>query len=473
MNKQKISVVALILLLFSLSGCKTDLSDVFNRLDNHESRLKNMEEKIKSANTEIGKLDDLIKAQAGKISITSYKELADKSGYELTMSDGSKIVLKNGKDGAKPVVGVKKHTDGQLYWTIDGEFMKDADGKLIKAQPTDGVTPSLRVNANNHWEVSLDGGKTWQEVLGADGKPVSATGKPGADATAQLEIIETEDAIIIKYNGSTFTVPKKQRFKLPIEYVAEYNVNNAGDGFSTDNVGKSSGLFNWYEAVGQTHAEHNPGGKNIFAAPAFKDKYHLPSMKEWRVVLPDKFIAWDGASNPKVKKDLPEEIEVAGKTATYTADYDRGKGNGICYAIRFKGNGDKYRAAYRYLYTNNPQDTESKAKKMFSLTVCHLGPNKTDITLEQVADEKFWKQDGVEYITRVFPATGYKEPGDGDKRYRDGEQGFYWSSTEQEEELYKEKFAISMNFYELHFDLTSDAYNYKRDFYGIRPFSNK
>ncbi|MDO4790425.1 MAG: PL29 family lyase N-terminal domain-containing protein [Porphyromonas sp.] len=175
----------------------TDLSELRRRLDEHDARLKNLETLISTTNSDIKAMKDLLDAQNKKIGIVSYTELADKSGYELVMSDGSKIVIKHGS-----VVGVKSDADGQLYWTINGDFMRDADGNKIKAS---GIAPKLRVNTEQLWEVSVDDGKTWQLVLDADGKPVKATGQ---DISEVLKITETEDAIIIIYNGHRFTIPK-------------------------------------------------------------------------------------------------------------------------------------------------------------------------------------------------------------------------------------------------------------------------
>ncbi len=67
-----------------LAGC-TDLDDVYRRLYNQKEELAN----IKA----------LANAVTNKLSVVSYKELPDKSGYELTMSDGSKITLKRGTKG--------------------------------------------------------------------------------------------------------------------------------------------------------------------------------------------------------------------------------------------------------------------------------------------------------------------------------------------------------------------------------------
>ncbi|MGI6572386.1 MAG: PL29 family lyase N-terminal domain-containing protein [Fermentimonas sp.] len=230
-----------------------------------------------------------------RLSVVSYKELADMSGYELTMSDGSKITLKHGTDGTDgkdgkdgadgkdgvngvtPEISVKLHDDGLLYWTINGEFLFDADGNMIPAQGKDGkdgndgndgsdgadgtpgkdgkdgadgaqgaqgadgkdgITPQLRINADLYWEMSLDGGTTWQLLMDADNNPIKAQGPqgsqgpegqpgaegeqgpqgpqgptgekgaPGQDGDANLTITETDNAITIVYKGVTFTIPK-------------------------------------------------------------------------------------------------------------------------------------------------------------------------------------------------------------------------------------------------------------------------
>lgn len=473
-TKKRISVISMVLLLFFTGSCKTDLGDVYERLDDHDTRLKLLETKINKANTDIKTLGVLIKAQDKKISIVSYKKTTDEKGYEFTMSDGSKIILKHGQ---KPMVNVKKHRDGLFYWTIDGEFMKDADNNMIKAQGSDGFTPTLRVNASNQWEVSRDGGKTWQIMRGPDGTPVVATGPKGEDAAAQLEISETTDTVIIKYNGTTYTIPKAKttptRPKLPIEYVAEYNINILGDGLTNDHRNDASGFFNWYEVTGTTHERFNPTGKNIFDNAEIKDKYYLASQVEWRGVLPDIAIDWD--DREKIKTDVAENIMVAGVTASYTADYNN-KTRNNSYAIRFKGNDDKYRAAYRYQYTNNPLDTESSKRMLVTVTVRYLGPEGKAVTLADIAKPEYWSTEGAEYITRTFPLSGHVYHEDGkDKVYRRGERGYYWTSTEHPgnnsvTEEQRKLYAIYFGIFEAHLDLTEEGFYLKERYASIRPF---
>ncbi len=233
-----------------IAGC-TDLDDVYRQLDEQkdklaalEARLRTVEQLTSNVNSEITSIKALIDALNRKVSVVSYKELSDKSGYELTMSDGSKITLKHGakgekgdegkkgqdgekgEDGLTPVINVKQHTDGLLYWTINGEWLLDAYGKKVPAQGKDGeagapgtpgangITPLLRINAEFHWEMSLDNGKTWQLVKDANDNPIPAQGpkgeqgEPGNDGDADLTITESGDVIIIVYKGVTYTLQK-------------------------------------------------------------------------------------------------------------------------------------------------------------------------------------------------------------------------------------------------------------------------
>ena len=76
-----------------------------------------------------------------------------------------------GADGATPVIGIKKFTDGVYYWTVNGEFMTDDAGNKIKAQGNDGVTPQLKIE-NGFWMLSTDNGETWTNMgtaVGGDG----------------------------------------------------------------------------------------------------------------------------------------------------------------------------------------------------------------------------------------------------------------------------------------------------------------
>lgn len=127
----------------------------------------------------------------------------------------------DGKDGVTPQLRINSHNiwevsyDNGATWEslgisavgqngsngTNGRDGKDgAGGKDGKdgVDGKDGITPKLRINDDNIWEVSYDGGKTW-ETLG-----VAATGADGV--TPQLRINEDTNMWEVSYdNGATWT----------------------------------------------------------------------------------------------------------------------------------------------------------------------------------------------------------------------------------------------------------------------------
>ncbi len=150
----KIAVFALISILFAVSCERTDFDELRNLqeeqkvpLADHEARIKVLEDMVHAANTDIINIKKLIEGLQKKVSIVSYEALEDGSGYVLTMSDGTKMTLKNGKngkdgadgkDGQSSTVNVKKDKDGKYYWTLNGNWLLDADGNKIPVTGEDG-----------------------------------------------------------------------------------------------------------------------------------------------------------------------------------------------------------------------------------------------------------------------------------------------------------------------------------------------
>ena len=300
---KKIILSLLFLPMVLLFSC-TDLDDVNERLDEHEERLNALETLVGNANTTINNLQKLVDAQGQKVSVVSYEALPNGAGYVLRMSDGSEITLKNGSDGQAPSVGVKEQ-DGTLYWTVNGEIMRDADGNPIKAEGQDGEsgqTPKIRVNTDGEWEVSLDGGKTWQAILDENGNPVNAV---GSDAEVDLTITETEDSIIIVYDGQTFIIPKgvpEEKEPIDVAILGAEGVYTSDDSnglftitlnaettyfylnFISDKVADSD-LLN-ADLIPGTYIVTNTGDKFTIATDSYlmKDQEELPVMLQDLIV---------------------------------------------------------------------------------------------------------------------------------------------------------------------------------------------
>lgn len=201
---KRVNFLFVLFVMALVTGC-TNLDFFERRLDDYEARLQKLENEMQAANRDIVALRELFKANEKAITITDYRPLDDNSGYVLTMSDGNKIVLKNGLNGQSSAIGVKKGEDGILYWTLNGEYMYDGDGNKIQAKGENGVngaTPQLRVNKDGYWEYSFDG-KSWHAVLDENFAPVKANGGGVND----LEITESNGFLIIKFKGQTFVIP--------------------------------------------------------------------------------------------------------------------------------------------------------------------------------------------------------------------------------------------------------------------------
>lgn len=211
-------------------------------------------------NTNIEALQKIVSSLQNNDYITSctpHMENGVQTGYVISFAKSPSIIVYNGKNGApgkdgepgkdgadgndgvdgkdgySPVVGVKKDTDNIYYWTLDGKWLTDADGKKVKAQGTDGkngadgndglpgadgkdgndgangtngkdgVTPQLKIE-DGFWFVSTDGGQNWTEL----GMATGADGKDGDSFFSSVSDSETKVTFVLK-DGSSFEVPKE------------------------------------------------------------------------------------------------------------------------------------------------------------------------------------------------------------------------------------------------------------------------
>ena len=197
----------------AMTGCYDD-SALQQQLKDHESRLKELERLTAQQNTNISSLQTIVTALQDKDYVTSVAPIneGDKVvGYTITFSKSDAVTIYNGKDGNVPVIGVKQDkSDGQWYWTVDGEWLRDSDGDKVRASAEDGedgapgqpgVTPTLKI-VDGYWYVSYDGGKTWEEeTLG------QATGDKGYTMFAEVTY-DDEYLYITMADGEKLVLPR-------------------------------------------------------------------------------------------------------------------------------------------------------------------------------------------------------------------------------------------------------------------------
>ena len=176
----------------SLCACTGDLED---RVDTLEAKVAALESKV---NENVSSIAKLAEAAAKAVTIESVTQNEDKTSYTIKFSDGTTSVLNNGKDAEAPVVGMKEF-EGELYWTVNGEFMTNNGAKV----PVSGKTPQFKIQ-DGKWYVSYDG-KAWDEV------PVSGTVEP------KLEMTETETEYVFTLGETVIKIVKEKAFAIKVK----------------------------------------------------------------------------------------------------------------------------------------------------------------------------------------------------------------------------------------------------------------
>lgn len=443
---------ALLLALIVVS-CSTDLTPLNKRIEELEGRVTKLEALTQSANSTIEALQGLIAAEQGRTYVTGYK--ATDYGYDLSMSDGTTISLKNGRNGKTPAIGVTE-MNGSLYWTIDGEPMRDADGNPIKAKAQDGkagATPQMRIDSEGYWMVSTDGGKTWTHVRDEKNQKVRAK---GLDATDTLKITETDAAIVIAFGGKTYTISKTagggsgtpgvfDPNKMAIEYVSEFGVAEDGKSFATTHE-QPLGMYTLDNA-------------QVLFAEGFLLGYHLPSYAEWLGIFPHQ--------NSKVEfgkegthQEAKETISVGknGQVKEYKAYY-KSLGKKVIYAIKFEDGTNDKRTAYRYSLV----DVSGSSRKGHLEVTARLIGTDTSIGIDEIANETWWNANKTNDKTRKFPLAGQDQK-------EIGQKGYYWSETKGGSRFTKDNaYVVEITDSSAKMSLSYAATKYK---FAVRPFSN-
>ncbi|MBQ3594657.1 MAG: DUF4465 domain-containing protein [Bacteroidales bacterium] len=182
---------------FALTGCRQRIWEELDELDN---RVTALEEIVKKTNSDIAAIQTILNAIQNNVFVTNVITTPD--GYTIQFSDGTSATISNGTDGADanaPVISVKQDTDGNYYWTINGEWLI-VDGERVRANGHDGqsgqdgqdgqngqdgqdaVAPQVRINEDTkEWEISTDGGVTWVST------GVIAEGQDGENGSVIVE----------------------------------------------------------------------------------------------------------------------------------------------------------------------------------------------------------------------------------------------------------------------------------------------
>lgn len=215
-------------------------------MNDHEERISALEDWQKQVNSNITALQELLNTQDYITKVSPLMENGVEIGYSIHFAKSDSIALyhgtkgADGADGYVPVISVKKDTDGIYYWTLDGDWLTDAEGHKIKAEGTDGkdgadgedgkdgqdgedgkdghngsnghngtdgrdgITPKLKIEEGT-WYVSYDKGKTWEKL----GVAIIEEGGESTSCTCPITDVDVQDEKVV------FTLDSGDEFEVP------------------------------------------------------------------------------------------------------------------------------------------------------------------------------------------------------------------------------------------------------------------
>lgn len=206
-------------------ACKYDDSALTGRVDDLEGRIEKLEELCRQMNTNISSLQTIVTALQSNDYVTGVTPILEEGteiGYTITFGQNNPITIYHGQkgetgatgnDGHTPTIGVALDTDGNYYWTLDGNWLTDDVGNKIKAQGesgAQGITPQLKIE-NGYWYVSYDNQQTWVSV-----GPATSEGGSG-NSMFERVTQDDENVYFTLIGGETITLPKASSLAIQFE----------------------------------------------------------------------------------------------------------------------------------------------------------------------------------------------------------------------------------------------------------------
>lgn len=203
-------------------GCSDEYDDsaLKGEIDDLKNKVTNLEQQINALKQEALKINDDIaamKAIADGIAITKVDANAD-GGYTVTFSNGKSFTIANGQKGDQGPQGPQgpegepctpmMRIDAEGYWQVSydgGSTWEYPAGEKVSAlgqtgatgdqgaQGAQGATPMLSVDSEGYWVVSYDGGATYERMKDASGNDVMAVVAEGTGDVSYKSVFESVD----------------------------------------------------------------------------------------------------------------------------------------------------------------------------------------------------------------------------------------------------------------------------------------
>ncbi|MCC8034536.1 MAG: DUF4988 domain-containing protein [Rikenellaceae bacterium] len=186
---------------------KEDIDELRRQTAENEARIAALEKWQEQANSNITALQALVEALNENDYITEVTEFdtPEPGGYTISFLKGSPITIYHGSNGHSPVIEIQEYTDGRYYWTLDGHWLTDTDGKMI---PAEGYTPKVAIGSDGYWYISETGDATGTPPgPGWTSTDVYATGDDGDSMFDGIDIYEDYVVFNLNDGASLITIP--------------------------------------------------------------------------------------------------------------------------------------------------------------------------------------------------------------------------------------------------------------------------
>ncbi len=206
MRKFYVTMACLGLAALGWTSC-VDTEALESQLTDLEGRAEALEERVAEINENAIATYNLIVEGQIVMDVRAYE---NGQIYAIDLSDGSTIniyVDENG-EGISPVLGIDEN--GEWYYTM---------GKYIEEPVSLNVTgvPQVRVNTDNIWEISADGGQTWEEIKDDNGNRIPANANSSDSFFTSVEIDENKENITLGLaTGESVKIPVFQSLTMEL-----------------------------------------------------------------------------------------------------------------------------------------------------------------------------------------------------------------------------------------------------------------
>ena len=187
---------------------------------------------VNQMNSNISALQTAVTALENNDYVTSVTPVTENGvviGYSITFAKSGSIIIYHGEDGEDgkdgvdgtdgqtPQIGIGKDTDGKYYWTLNGQWLLDSEGKKIPTtgadgkDGADGIIPEFKIEEGNWW-ISYDNGVSWTMVGQATGDqgPQGPQGPSGSNSSCLFTGVSWDSDYVYLdiVSGETLTIPQ-------------------------------------------------------------------------------------------------------------------------------------------------------------------------------------------------------------------------------------------------------------------------